>query len=138
MCVTVSEFEPRSGNFKKCLRLFLLVVAMETNYYESHRTMNIKNFVNRFEEDDSLSLPNTSMMLCALPIPDIDTMLNHDHLLQSIINPRCACAARVTVLGPSVCLSVCQSVCPRLFSHCRQRRGIRAIPTAPAQQAIQN
>ena len=35
-------------------------------------------------------------------------------------------------------LSVCQSVCPRLFSHCRQRRGIRAIPTAPAQQAIQN
>ena len=38
MCVTVSEFEPRRGNFKKYLRLFLLVVAMETN---SHRTMNI-------------------------------------------------------------------------------------------------
>ena len=27
-----------------------------------------------------------------------------------IINPRCACAARVTVLGLSVCLSVCLSV----------------------------
>ena len=54
--------------------------------------------------------------------------------VEGVVNPRRACAARVTVLGPSVC----QSVCPRLFSHCRQRRGIRAIPTAPAQQAIQN
>ena len=37
-----------------------------------------------------------------------------------------------------VCLSVSQCVCPRLFLHCRQRSGIRAIPTAPAQQAIEN
>ena len=34
--------------------------------------------------------------------------------------------------------SLCPSVCPRLFSHCRQRSGIRAIPTAPAQQVIEN
>ena len=31
-------------------------------------------------------------------------------LLMSIINPRRACAARVTVLGPCVSLSVCLSV----------------------------
>ena len=55
-----------------------------------------------------------------------------------IINPRRACAARVTVLVLSVSQSVSQCVCSRLFSHCRQRRGIRAIPTAPAQQAIEN
>ena len=38
---------------------------------------------------------------------------------ECLINPRRACAARVTVLG----LSVSQCVCPRLFSHCRQRSG---------------
>ena len=27
-----------------------------------------------------------------------------------LLDPRCACAARVTVLGPCVCLSVCPSV----------------------------
>ena len=31
-------------------------------------------------------------------------------LYREVINPRRACAARVTVLGPSVCLSVCQCV----------------------------
>ena len=35
------------------------------------------------------------------------------------------------------CQSVSQCVCLRLFSHCRQRSGIRAIPTAPAQQALE-
>ena len=34
----------------------------------------------------------------------------------SIINPRRACAARVTVLGLSFCLSVCLSVCPPRYS----------------------
>ena len=28
-----------------------------------------------------------------------------------VVDPRCACAARVTVLGLSVCLSVCVCVC---------------------------
>ena len=43
-----------------------------------------------------------------------------------VINPRRACAARVTVvvLCVSVCLSVCQSVCLRLFSDYRLRGGI--------------
>ena len=61
---------------------------------------------------------------------------SHNHKLQdlyispSLINPQCACAARVTVLG----LSVSQmSVCLQLFSHYRQRNSIRAIPTAPLQ-----
>ena len=40
-----------------------------------------------------------------------------------IINPRRACAARVTV-DVSVCLSVCLFVCRRLFSHYRLRRGL--------------
>ena len=35
------------------------------------------------------------------------------------INPRRACAARVTVLGLCVCLSVCLSVCQQLFWHYR-------------------
>ena len=33
-----------------------------------------------------------------------------------IINPRRACAARVTVVVPCVCVSVCVSVCPGLSS----------------------
>ena len=43
-----------------------------------------------------------------------------------IINSRRACAARVTVLGLSVCLSVCR----RLFWHYRLRGGLLAIPAA--------
>ena len=33
-----------------------------------------------------------------------------------IINPRRACAARVTVVVPCVCVSVCVSACPGLSS----------------------
>ena len=40
--------------------------------------------------------------------------------LHTLVNPRRACAARVAVLG----LSVCLSVCPSLFSHYRQRRSL--------------
>ena len=43
-----------------------------------------------------------------------------------IINPRCACAARVTVVGLSVCLSVCR----RLFWHYRLLGGLLAIPAS--------
>ena len=41
-----------------------------------------------------------------------------------IINPRRACAARVTVVVLCVCLSVCLSVCQHLFSHYRLRGGL--------------
>ena len=34
-----------------------------------------------------------------------------------LINPRRACAARVTVVVLCVCLSVCLCICLRLFSH---------------------
>ena len=37
-----------------------------------------------------------------------------------VVNPRRACAARVTVVGVCVCLSVCR----RLFSHYRLRGGL--------------
>ena len=50
-----------------------------------------------------------------------------------VINPRRACAARVTVLG----LCVCVSVCLHLFSHYRHQTGSSAIPTALAQQALE-
>ena len=41
-----------------------------------------------------------------------------------IINPRRACAARVTVVVLCVCLSVCLSVCLLLFSHHGLRGGL--------------
>ena len=41
-----------------------------------------------------------------------------------VINPRRACAARVTVVVLCVRLSVCQSVCPRLFSDYRLQGGL--------------
>ena len=47
-----------------------------------------------------------------------------------IINPRRACAARVTV----VVLSVCLSVCPREFSHYRLRGGQWVAPTGCEQR----
>ena len=53
--------------------------------------------------------------------------------LWNLINPRRACAARVTVLGLSFCLSVCLSVRPsvryHLFWHYAQQGGQKAIPT---------
>ena len=42
----------------------------------------------------------------------------------NIINPRRACAARITVVVLCVCLSVCLFVCLRLFSHYRLRGGL--------------
>jgi len=50
-----------------------------------------------------------------------------------IFNPRRACAARVTVLG----LCVCVSVCLQLFSPYRDQAGSSAIPTAVAQQGLE-
>ena len=41
-----------------------------------------------------------------------------------VINPRRACAARVTVVVLCVCLSVCLFVCQQLFSHYRPRGGL--------------
>jgi len=49
------------------------------------------------------------------------------------INPRRAGAARVTVLG----LCVCVSVCLHLFSPYREQAGSSAIPTALAQQGLE-
>ena len=46
------------------------------------------------------------------------------------INPRCACTARVTVLGLSFRLSVCLSVCYHIFCHYMYAQGgQKAIPT---------
>ena len=50
--------------------------------------------------------------------------LLHDHLLAHIINPRRACAARVTV-----CHSVFLSVCYHVFCHYAQQGGQKTIPT---------
>ena len=41
--------------------------------------------------------------------------------LMYIVNPRRACAARVTVVVLCVCLSICLFVCQHLFSHYRLR-----------------
>ena len=43
---------------------------------------------------------------------------------KEVINPRCACTARVTVVILSVCLCVCVSVCLCLFSNYRLRDGL--------------
>ena len=54
--------------------------------------------------------------------------------MQDIINPRCACAARVTVVVlycVSVCLSVC--VCLSVYDYSRTT-GYEAIPTASVLQ----
>jgi len=50
-----------------------------------------------------------------------------------VVNPRRACAARVTVLGLCVCLSVCL----HLFSSYRDQAGSSAIPMALAQQGLE-
>ena len=49
-----------------------------------------------------------------------------------IINPRRACAARVTVLGLCVCVSVCLSVCYHVFCHRAQQCAQHDIPAASA------
>ena len=54
----------------------------------------------------------------------VSCMFSHayEHPTSEVVNPRRACAARVTVVG-SVCLSVCLSVCP-LPSFCLHERAI--------------
>ena len=56
-----------------------------------------------------------------------------------VINPRRACAARVTVLGlcVSVCVCVCVCVCGRLFSRYKLQDDYLAIPTASAPQGLE-
>ena len=49
-----------------------------------------------------------------------------------IINPRCTCAARVTVVALSVC------VCRLLFWHYRLRGGLLAIPAASELRSLKN
>ena len=44
--------------------------------------------------------------------------------IHGVINPRRACAARVTVVVLCVCVSVCVCVCLRLFSDYRLRGGL--------------
>ena len=87
--------------------------------------------------NDNIQQPHSEIPGCGIlqcwPLPN-HCLQRGGLVAHTIINPRRACAARVTVLV----LSVSQCVCSRLFSHCRQRSGIRAIPTAPAQQAIEN
>ena len=51
-----------------------------------------------------------------------------------VVNPRRACAARVTVVVLSFCLSVCLSVCPREFSHYRLQGGQWVAPTGCEQR----
>ena len=50
-----------------------------------------------------------------------------------LVNPQCACRARVIVLGLSFCHSVspfiCLSVCYHVFLHYAQQGGRKAIPT---------
>ena len=48
-------------------------------------------------------------VLTSTTLPKLVNLLS----LVEVINPRRACAARVTVLGPCVSLSVCLSVCIR-------------------------
>ena len=53
-------------------------------------------------------------------------MQNDDVYFSDFINPRRACAVRVTVVGLSVCLCVCR----HLFWHYRLRGGLLVIPAA--------
>ena len=60
-------------------------------------------------------------------------LLEPAYAFWGLVNPRRACAVRVTVLGLSfrlsVHLSVCLSVCYHVFCHYAQQGGQKAIPT---------
>ena len=62
---------------------------------------------------------DSGSLLCGRPYGGC-SVLYRKSLSSCIINPRRACAARVTV----VVLCVCLSVCPRLFSDYRLRGGL--------------
>jgi len=63
---------------------------------------------------------------------------NSPKMVELLINPWHACAARVTVLGLCVCVSVSVCVCLHLFSPYRDQASSSAIPTALAQQGLEN
>ena len=67
---------------------------------------------------------------CLLAIP----------IFHIIINPRRACAARVTVLGLCVCVSVCLSVCYHVFCHRARQCAQQDIPATSAghEQSFKN
>ena len=71
-----------------------------------------------------LHLEQTGMMKIQLPIRFNDPRLYTVIPALGIINPRRACAARVTVVVLCVCVCVCVCVCLRLFSDYRLRGGL--------------
>ena len=72
-----------------------------------------------------------SCALSAIPIFPLSLLIEI-----AIINPCRTCAARVTVLGPCVSLSVCLSVCLHSFLNYRQWDSSWAIITTKAQQGL--
>jgi len=60
------------------------------------------------------------------------TYMYNNTVLQAVINPRCACAGRVTVLGLCVCVCVCVCVCEACIP-VRQRldRKLVGVPNFP-------
>ena len=67
-----------------------------------------------------ITFRNISAMYGLIQCPGTMPRHNYHLFLLAIINPRRACAARVTVVVLCVCLFVCQ----RLFSHYRLRGGL--------------
>ena len=67
-----------------------------------------RHFPSRASEDKLTRKSEPLEVYCHCRLPEEGNMIRCQ---EWIINPRRACAARVTVLGLCVCLSVCVSVC---------------------------
>ena len=81
----------------------------------THPVVNIKQYITQIDGSSMIEHSRGAIII-------IITRYTHAQMprAECIINPRRACAARVTV----VVLCVCVSVCPRLFSDYRLRGGL--------------
>ena len=93
----------------------------DSNTPSSTRTVKRYHYTSPKYNKDDIILNTTRMRIKCSSVCVTYYVCKHTLLL---INPRRACAARVTVVG-SVCVSVCLSVCMSVTQHLTSRTFIR-------------
>ena len=121
--IETTRAETGSASRLDCLFLYTCVHAVALLYLAQCNTVNFsrRRFCMTCDcTRTGNSLHHTVTHLLSFDWGGVES-LNHLVLFAPIFwghlfNPRCACAARVTVVVMCVCLSVCPSVCPRAIS----------------------
>ena len=116
------------GRYKECLAQQESGAALSNSssshmfpvcYYTQQQCVSKQYVLRKYFRD--LQMVVGVYTVCVISVKEEAVLVRE---VKTIINPRHACAARVTVVVLCICLSVCLFVCQRLFSHYRLRGGL--------------